>query len=435
MGNSTLLEEYLQREFVRRSDISSQFLEMSLLLAVIAGIVPSVVMLLDYGAPLNENSILIASLKEDIIVLDILLKRRGSNYTADYSKIKHGNSPLIAAAARGLVSSVNCLIEHDVDVNNCNNENISALSKAVIHGEYEVCQILLENGAFVNVREGIYKRTPLHIVADLDRRKRKRNLVDITRLLIQHGASVFMKDYRGHYPIHCAAIRNHNEIVEALLEVDISQASVKIKSQGKTSAIKGMDLFHIAVWKNNPKLIDILLRHNIYPNMQDLYGRTPFYRSVYDRKQKIAEKLFGVADIQQSEKTGYTSLHAAVRSGNMTLVKMICPHVDINAKDKFGKTPIHTACETMNLEIFCILGKDYRADVRMRTNKGQTIFDILQSKKAQSQKIKTLKKDESPPSFKKLFDQFQQIVGSVDYDFAYNFERLPFSWRVISSSD
>jgi hypothetical protein len=48
--------------------------------------------------------------------------------------------------------------------------------------------------------------------------------------------------------------------------------------------------------------------------------------------------------------------------------------------NKHGKTPLHTACDRVDFEIFKVLVEDYRADYRMRTKAGHSIFDILARK-------------------------------------------------------
>ncbi|XP_053376103.1 uncharacterized protein LOC128547396 [Mercenaria mercenaria] len=424
--NTELLEEFLKFSFDPKSVMSAQFLEMSLLIAVHAGMTSATSMMLGCGAVSNENVILVAALNSNIEILDILLVNRPRDYDT-HSYIINNNSPLIAASKQGLVSSVDCLITHKVNVNHRNKwRSLSALDKAAQYVQYEVCRILLENGAQVNDNGNKYKRTPLHIVADAGSSNRYA-VVEITKLFIRCGASLHIKDSRGHWPIHCAAIRCNNDVVETLLEEDVFQASVRVKSYGKLSLIKGMDLFHIAVWKNNPDLIDRLLQYNADPNMQDFYGRTPFYCAVYNGNLKISKKLLNVADIRQAEKTGLTPLHAAVRNGNSKLVKMICPAADINARDKYGKTPLHIACETKNVKLFRMLVIYYRADVRMLTNEGETIFGILKKPSTQTQKRKMKKNDAKRFLSTDLFEKFILIVESVDVEFAH-------SWKDLSSS-
>ncbi|XP_045162879.2 uncharacterized protein LOC123527465 [Mercenaria mercenaria] len=423
--NIELLEEFLKYNFDPKSGMSAQFLEMSLLIAVHAGIKSQTLMMLEYGAISNENVILVAASQSNVEILDILLVNRPVDYDTQ-SYIINSNSPLIAAAKHGIIPSVECLIKHKVNVNYRNRNNMSALDKAVIYRQYEVCRILLENGAEVNSSGVKYKRTPLHMAADVNGSDRHA-LVEIAKLLIRYGASLHMKDYRGHWPIHCAAIRCNNDVLKTLLEEDVSQASVRVTSYGKHSFIKGMDLFHIAVWKNNPDLIDILLQYNADPNMPDFYGRTPFYCAVYNGNLEISKKLLNVADIRQAEKTGFTPLHAAVRNGNSKLAKMICPAADINAKDKYGKTPLHIACETKNVKLFRILVTDYKADVRMLTNEGETIFRILKNPSTQTQKRKMMKNNVKGSLSAAMFEKCIQIVESVDVEFAHN-------WEVLSSS-
>ncbi|XP_053376200.1 uncharacterized protein LOC128547425 [Mercenaria mercenaria] len=368
--NSTILKKFLTHLFESAVPDKKEFLNITMLIAVHQGMSDVVQLLLKYGIAVNEDAIYIAAVNQHIDLLSFLLENRAENYEK-HSNIINRNSPLMAVAKRGFIPSVKCLVDHGVEVNYRNIKDVSALEKAIIYNQTEVCELLINNGANINIRSTKFKRTPLHIAADIGVRA-------ITELLLQHGAQCHVKDYRGHYPIHCAAIRSKNETVDILLKTeDKYQSSLWLKSFGTRSTIKGMDLFHIAVWKNNTGLIDILLNHHRNPNVTDFYGRTPLYRAAFDGKIEIVDKLIDVSNVLKAEKNGYTPLHAAIHRGHTDIAKLLCSFADINVQDKYGKTPLHTACEQVDLTMFRTLLEDFNADVRMLTNKGLTVFDIL----------------------------------------------------------
>ncbi|XP_053391270.1 ankyrin-1-like [Mercenaria mercenaria] len=379
--DSSLLLKEVFKQNLHQCINTTEFLQSTLLIASHEGLKDVIEMLLQRGATVNEDAIYFAAAKGHNGSLEYLLK----NYTGnciDYPNSINKNSPLIAASKCGAVECMQCLLRHGASINYRNKNGWSALDKAVLCRQPDSCKILLENKARVNCKAGKFKRTPLHMNADVGDE-------NITKLLLQYGASIKVKDYRGHYPINCAAYSGENKIVDILLKADETKVTLKnCVSYGKTSVIKGASLYHLAVLKKNVDLIDIMIQNKLCPNIRDAYGRTPIYLAVYGRgdknenaerymKQraelerelqiKLIKKLSGHSDVQTSEKDGYTPLDAAVHKGQIEIVKLLGPLADVNAQDKYGKTPLHTVCDQMNLDIFKILVEDLRADYCMRT--------------------------------------------------------------------
>lgn len=102
--------------------------------------------------------------------------------------------------------------------------------------------------------------------------------------------------------------------------------------------------------------------------------------------------LKDVADMNISDKNGFTPLHVAVYKGYFTLVNMICsnPLVNINAKDNYGKTPLHVATLKGFRDIFFALVFLYKADWRMITNRGDTVPHIAVRGKLHSELLMKL---------------------------------------------
>jgi ankyrin repeat protein len=434
----------------------SSFLRTNLLIASHQGLKDIIEMLVKHGAVVCEDAIYFAAAKDHVECLEFLLQNRNKECVA-YANSLNRSSPLIAAAKCGSAECIKLLLRHGADINYRNRFYWSALDKAVLNRKTEACKVLLEHNASVNTKAGKYKRTPLHLSVD-------KRIKDITELLLQYGAPITAKDYRGHYPIHCAALQKLSriEIVEMLLKADVSRVTLKRRiSYGIKSAIKGADLFHVAVYRADCNLVDLLLKYNVNPNIKDFYGQTPFCRAVASRHQtmliseeesgnsfgcilkevmdvifkarplkmkssewstmQIIERLLPVADVTTPDRHGYTPLHTAVHKGLIDVVKLLSPKVNINAQDKYGKTPLHTACEQLDLEIFTILVEDFKADYRMLTKSGQSIFDILK-KRTSWKNICRRYGDKKPVKSYMLenppFKSFRNVIAAKDPEFA-----------------
>ncbi|XP_060569026.1 uncharacterized protein LOC132727508, partial [Ruditapes philippinarum] len=361
--NIMLLDVFLkQKTFNYYMQSTKDFFYVGMLIAAHKGLVHAADLLLKHGGKVCEDAIFIAAENSDIRMLSYLLTHRGNDYSFD-SNIMNKNSPLIAVAKRGLIPPMKCLLYHGVDINYRNANKASALEKAVLYQQRDACKFLLENGADVNGKGGKYKRTPLHIAADI-------GAIEIVELLLQHGAEVKIKDCKGHFPIFCAAIQGHAETVDCMLKKDVSQAMLRISSYGRKSVIKGMGLMHVAVWKNDIKLLTILIQNKVNPDSRDFYGRTPFYCAVDSGRTEIMDALLSVSNVKLAEKNGFTPLHTAIHRRHTYIAKQICLLSDINAQDKYGKTALHTACEELDTEIFHLLVMVCGADLRILTKTG-----------------------------------------------------------------
>jgi ankyrin repeat protein len=413
-------------------------------------------LLLKHGAVVCAEAVYFAAAKGHVESLACLLGNREQDRVT-YPNSLNKNSPLIAAAKSGSTQCIELLLRNGADINYRNKNNWSALDKAILKNKTEACKMLLVHNAQVNCKAGKYKRTPLHISADKGNK-------DITELLLKYGASITAKDFRGHYPIHCAVLTTFPciEVVEMLLNADVSRITLKRRiSYGIKSAIKGADLFHVAVYKADCNLVDLLLKHNLNPNVQDFYGQTPFYRVLAYCHQdtrpsnevsgdsfdgilkevmdvifkvrpvkvkfenwsvmQIIKQMLPVADVMTPDRHGYTPLHAAVHKSLTEVVKLLSPKVNINAQDKYGKTPLHTACEQLDLEIFTILVEDFKADYRMLTKSGQSIFDILQKRTSWNSICRRYRAKKPVKSYmleKPPFKSFRDVIAAKDPEFA-----------------
>jgi ankyrin repeat protein len=393
-NSSLLMKRVLEQNF--QCIHTTDFLKSTLIIASQLCLKDVLELLVQRGVIVDEDAIFLASAKTNNDSLEYLLQ----NFTGDCTECPHStnkNSPLTAAAKNDNREAVDCiktLIRHGCNVNYRNKNGWSALDKAVMYAAPESCKILLDNKANVNNKSAKFKRTLLHINADVGN-------ATITSILLEHGLVVNIKDYRGHYPVQCAAFSDNVDIVDILLKADTSKVTQKHRvSYGKSSRIKGGSLYHIAVLNQSVKLIECLLQNNVCPNVRDFYGRTPLYVAVYgfEKKNKtrilntlytlyfenkqydVIKKLSEHSDAHIADHNGYTPLHAAVHKGKIEVVKLLAPLCDVNARDKYGKTPLHTACDKVDFEIFKVLVEDYRADYHMRTKAGHSIFDILARK-------------------------------------------------------
>ena len=139
-----------------------------------------------------------------------ILHRHGSSLDP---RCDGGCSPLHRAAYVGNCELVQVLLDYGVDVNAQDRTDATPLAKAV-YGQHGAVRLLLDRGADPNVpvkRDPFGLAIPLHHASVC-------GMVDIARLLLEHGASIEVKNKEGETPLDVAEKKGHYEIVKLLSE-------------------------------------------------------------------------------------------------------------------------------------------------------------------------------------------------------------------------
>lgn len=117
------------------------------------------------------------------------------------------------------------LINKGANVNNVDAHGSTPLIEAVAEQNIELCKLLIDNGAEVNVFRNIDLASPLHISAQIGN-------FEIMQLLLQSGATVNNQNQQDKTALHLACASGNSKCVKLLLE---SKAKRNIKDcNGKT---------------------------------------------------------------------------------------------------------------------------------------------------------------------------------------------------------
>ena len=107
----------------------------------------------------------------------------------------------------GSVDTVRRLIERGVDINAKNIKDETALQIACERGLVDIVRLLLDHGATMEA----FGKTPLHTAS-------KNGDLELTRLLLERGAEVNAKDEEATTPLHYASYFDHFEVCRALVD-------------------------------------------------------------------------------------------------------------------------------------------------------------------------------------------------------------------------
>ena len=174
----------------------------------------------------------------------------------------YGKSLLIDAVSRENIEDVKWLTMYiGCSVNDPSNDGTTLLGTAIVQENLEIVQIVIEKGADANMtyqvesEDGtLFPMSPLIEALEME------NSDIVLFLIVQGCANLNVKNYKGASPLHIAVYNSMEDIVEKLIECDVS-------INGKDN--EGATLLIIAAQEGDSKILKTLLQ-----KMQKLMNRT-----------------------------------------------------------------------------------------------------------------------------------------------------------------
>lgn len=168
--------------------------------------------------------LIIASRNGNLKCVKILL-----SYSADIEakgtvkvddQIIEETSALWAAAAKGEMDVVKCLVKAGANVNSKTKTNSTPLRATAYDGRIDIVSYLVEHGAEVNVKNN-FDNTPLMVACYNGHRT-------VVSYLIEKGAGLNVQDRQGNTVLHYAVERGHVDIVKDLVSKQVLQLPNKL---------------------------------------------------------------------------------------------------------------------------------------------------------------------------------------------------------------
>lgn len=98
----------------------------------------------------------------------------------------------------------------------------TVLHEAVQYRQHAIVKYLISAGHTIN-NQNEYKKTPLMLATE-------NNDIEIVMLLLNNNADILLQDIHGNNVLHYAAKKNHQNIIDILINIDTSEQSAKIKN-------------------------------------------------------------------------------------------------------------------------------------------------------------------------------------------------------------
>lgn len=243
-----------------------------------------------------------------------------------------GEPVLSKASTLGLVKIVNLLIEKGADVNLKGGVYGYSLQAAATFGNFDVVRILIECGANVNVEGGLYG-SALQAAARFGH-------LDIVRLLIMQRANVNARGGIYGTALQAATVFGIEDTIRFLIE---QGANVNAGGGRYGSALQA------AVTFGSMSRVMLLIEYGADVTTQDTDSDNALLSSILSEdKDKVRDMLELGADIgaQPCTANHRSLLHEAVRCKDRAILLMLCEAggiMHLTTQDEYGLTPLHQA--------------------------------------------------------------------------------------------
>jgi len=354
-------------------------------------------------------------------LLLVLESRRGDDTETTQLLLEHGASvhvrnksgqmPLHLASHHGLFGGVESLLKFGADVDAQDNDTMTPLLLVLESrrgGYTKTTQLLLEHGASIHVRNKSGQmplRLALHhelfgvvallvkFGADVDAQdsdtmtlllllleSRRGDDTETTQLLLEHGASIHVRNEDGQTPLHLASHQGFSGIVTLLLkfgaDVDAQDNDTMTPLLLVLESRRGDDI----------ETAQLLLEHGASVHMRNKNGQMPLHLALHHRLFNIVALLmkFGAdADAQDNDMmtplllVSQSQLFGCEYPQITKTVQLLLEHgASVDARNKSGQMPLHLASHHGLLGIVGLLLK-FGADVNAQDNDTMTPLHLV----------------------------------------------------------
>ena len=262
---------------------------------------------------------------------------------------------------------IRSLLKHHADVDAQNSDHLTPLQLAVYYGNAEGAQLLLERGASVQVRNRW--KTLLHQVLESGF-PFWGHYLDLTRLLLVHGAEVDSQDDGLLTPLHLASCKGLLKVAEILLELG---ANVRMRNND------GRTPLHCASQYQHLDIVRLSLTHGADVGARDNTQSTPLHLASCEGSFEVAQLLLEHgADVHVRDDRGGTPLHDASWGGYIEVMQLLLEKgADVNAQSNRGLSALHLASYEGDLETVQLL-LNHGANADLQEYRGWTPLQVAE---------------------------------------------------------
>ncbi|XP_066908001.1 serine/threonine-protein phosphatase 6 regulatory ankyrin repeat subunit B-like [Halyomorpha halys] len=332
-----------------------------------------VIALLNYTVTMNNKTsfehtpLHIAVMMGDDNIVSFMLEKNASVNAKD----KMNYAPIHYAAVYNRFNAMKKLLDYGAFINSREDVGRTALHIASLAGYENIVHLLLERNASLGIKDMV-NNAPLHDAVsygNLNDVKKHINIKDITSLLIwdldgldkmlageikkndavsnenlkvvkkllDHGGSIDSQGEFGRTPLHIAARKGQETIVNLLLA---RNASVDIRDAYHDAAI------HHAMMSKNLKIVIQLLEYGANVNTKGATGNTPFGLAISINSNNLNESRIILNSIDTEMKNKHSEKIQTVEVDIINVMRTLIQRgADVNSKNTYDQTALHEAAE------------------------------------------------------------------------------------------
>jgi len=290
---------------------------------------------------------------------------------------KYGNA-LLAASTFGHEKVVQLLLDNGADVNVRYTSYGSALHAAALSGSEKVVQLLLDNGANVNAQAGI-REGALHAASTNGYGK-------VVHLLLENGADVNAKGGEYGNALQAASRQGHKELVQLLLD-----NGADVNAEGGNLVLEnGADVYtaggycghalQAASASGYEEVMQLLLDNGANVNAEGGFFCTALQAAACLGRVAVVQMLLDAgADVTIQGGEHGSVLQAAACSGSEAIIQLLINEgADVNVQGGYYGSALHAAVVSDNENFIPILLK-FGADVNLTSGEYGTALQAAVS--------------------------------------------------------
>lgn len=249
-------------------------------------------------------------------------------------------------------TAIDLTLTEPIDINMYCHLTTGRLLKAVISGDYDLINFLLNNGANINVQNEL-GNTAFHIalaaVGTLVNNKVSeilRNYEAIICLLLSYKIDLNIQNNEGLAPLHFLILHNGQlSTIKFLIKLG---ANIHL-----LNSVNKYSMIDYAILTENLELVDFFLKSGVNVNNFNTFNTT-LHIAILKRNAKIISLLLRKKiNFNAVDNDGNTALHLAAMNGDLDIIKILSGYqININARNARGLTAIYLAIRNHHVDCY-----------------------------------------------------------------------------------